>query len=66
MSFLARSSNWSNVQLWMFKLCAFCAGVAMGIYFVDMLKQYLIVFVMLFVITVIPVLAWWIKKNNVS
>ncbi|HEY1871568.1 MAG TPA: hypothetical protein VGG71_10950 [Chitinophagaceae bacterium] len=63
-------STWTNAQLIPLKLCIASAYLLVGAYFHDFFRKYYVLFIVLFVITVIPSLYLWItklrKENNQS
>lgn len=62
MNFFKRKTTWSNAELWLYKFCAACGGIIIGIFFYDFLSGHLFEFVAAFSATVIWVIYLWAKK----
>ena len=62
MNFLKIKTSWSNFEIGFLKLCIMSMGIIIGIYFYEYLKNYLVVFGTIFVITGIWAFYSWIKK----
>jgi hypothetical protein len=62
MDLLKIRTIWSNAELWLYKFCAACGGVILGIFFYDFLKGHLFELISAFTITVIWVAYIWSKK----
>lgn len=62
MNFFKMRSTWTNAQLIPLKVCIASAYLLVGAYFHDFFRKYYILFIILFVITVIPSLYLWVTK----
>ena len=66
MSFLTKQTSWSNMELWLFKVCLFSGGIAAGLFFYLYIEEYFMLFLSFFIVTTIFVCYIWIKKLNVK
>jgi hypothetical protein len=62
MNFLDKKTTWDNLELWVFKVCIFTAGICFGIIFFDYIKLFLPYFVALAAITTAWAVRIWYKK----
>jgi len=62
MNFFKITSNWTNAEFLLIKICLVSFGIIIGIYFYDLIKEYLFVFAMIYVITAIGCGYLWVKK----
>ncbi len=60
-SFFERKVPLTNWQLWIYKVAVFCLSIAIGCYFADYLKPYLLAFVVIGVITSVWITVIWLK-----
>lgn len=66
MDFLKVKTCWTNLELGLIKVCVGSLYISLGIYFYEFLKDYLIVFGILFIITAIWTFILCLKKMKVS
>jgi hypothetical protein len=62
MNFFNRTTTWTNTQLIPLKLCIASAYILVGAYFHKFIREYYLIFIIIFVITVIWALYLWITK----
>jgi len=62
MNFLKIKTTWSNAELALFKICVLAAGIILGVYFNQHLKEYLFPLCFICLITGLVLLYLWIKK----
>lgn len=51
MNFFTTRTTWSNLELWLFKVCVFTGGISVGLYFCEELGRYFIFGVPFFMVT---------------
>jgi hypothetical protein len=65
MSFLKKSTSWTNAELGLIKICVLSAGCMIGLYFHSYLEKYFSTFLIIFLITTPGVLyLWWNKIKH--
>jgi len=62
MNFFKRKSSWSNTELGLIKVCVGSMYIIIGTYFHEFFKNYLWIFVLLYIATAIPVFYIWVKQ----
>ena len=62
MNFFTRKTSWTNLEFIPLKLCIACAYILIGAYFQNFVRQYYVVFLIAFGITLIWTLSLWISK----
>jgi hypothetical protein len=66
MNFLFIKTTWSNLELYLLKICIICSGIATGICFYDILKNFINLFLIAFGVTGIWAVILWIKKMKAA
>ncbi|MEI6697183.1 MAG: hypothetical protein WCO13_14100 [Bacteroidota bacterium] len=64
MNFFKIKTSWSNLELGLFKICVASIYLVIGIYFHEFLGKYMLLFVSIFIVTVVLVFSLWLKKMN--
>ena len=62
MNFFKIKTTWSNIELGLLKICVGSIYLVIGAYFHKFIKDYFIVFVIVFIITAIWTFNLWLKK----
>ncbi len=62
MNFLKIKTSWSNIELGILKICLVSIGIILGVYFHEVLKDYLLLFGILYFTTGIVTGYLWIKR----
>ncbi|MFI5163867.1 MAG: hypothetical protein ACHQHP_01325, partial [Bacteroidia bacterium] len=57
-----KKTTWSNMELWLFKVCIFSGGIAAGFYFYKYIEMYFLPFLYFFIATTIWITYLSIKK----
>lgn len=61
-NFFKQKTSWTNAEFIPLKLCIASAYIMIGAYFGDFIKQYKVVFIILFSVTVVWSVYLWITK----
>ena len=61
-NFFGTKTSWSNIELAIFKIAVFSAGIIAGSYFYNYLKPYLLMVLVVFTVTTIWAATTWITK----
>ena len=62
MSFFNRKTTWTNLEFIPFKLYIAAAYILLGAYFQKFVREYYLIFIIVFVLAVIWTLYLWISK----
>jgi len=62
MNLFTIKTSWSNIEIGLIKICVGSGFIIIGTYFHEFLKDYLILFGVVFIVTAIWTFILWVKK----
>jgi hypothetical protein len=64
MKFLAKRTTWTNTELGLLKICWISLGICLGSLIVPIVEEYLLFFLLAFVIMAMASLTLWVRKMS--